>query len=86
MGFWKRLGNGLKKVAPIAVALTPTPIDDIAFNLTKQILASSPDEQANTLRILITESIRKVNPGLSEAALALAASEVLALIKRKVEP
>lgn len=86
MGFWKKLGSGLKKALPIAVALTPTPIDDIAFGLVKQVLDSPPADQQNMLRILISESIRKVNPGLSEVALARTTAEVMALIQRKVEP
>ena len=81
MGFWKSFGRGLKRVAPIAVALTPTPMDDIAYGIGTQI-ASDPAKQRLALRLAIAEAVRRINPTLSAEALEATADAVARLFEK----
>jgi hypothetical protein len=82
MGFWGKLGRGLQRAAPIAVALTPTPFDDMALGIGSK-LAEAKDK-ADVARIAIAALIRETNPEISDAALAILADELIRLAKRKV--
>lgn len=81
--FWKGFGKVLVKAAPVAVALTPMPFDDIALGLVNQFRGMSAEEKSGALRIMIGEIAREVNPALSDSALALVVEEIMQVIRRK---
>ncbi len=82
MGFWGKLGRGLKRAAPIAVALTPTPFDDMALGIGNKLTEAK--DKADVARIAIAALIRETNPDISDAVLAILTDELIRLAKRKV--
>lgn len=78
MGFWKKLGRGLKRVAPIAVALTPTPLDDMGLAAVTHFAGAEKADQLAILRLMLAAGIQKVNPSISPEALAIAVDAALA--------
>lgn len=78
MGFWKKLGSGLKRVAPVAAALTPTPFDDIAVAAVTRMSSADKADQAAILQAMLSAGIRKVYPSISGEALAVAVDAALA--------